>query len=170
VSRASSASFRKISAPPCHRKTGGESPTGSQDRDARTCRSSGRPEKDRKGDTARSKEVKRLRREIGDLKGLLDRQGADIVKLRGKCRRKDDWIAGLEREIGRMCGPYRGVWEETNELSATRSAELSKAQMFLSATDRLSEMEVLSIVRALNEFFYQVAVNLTEEWEVVANH
>jgi hypothetical protein len=54
---------------------------------------------------------------------------------------------------------------ETENLLATRFAELSGAQTFLSTTDRLSEVEVLSIVRDLNENIFQVAVNLTEEWE-----
>ena len=167
-------------------KIRGESSTGSQDRDALTSRPSGRPEKDRRGDTARSEEVKRLRGEIGDLKGLLDRQNADMVKLRGqneklreKCKRRDDRIAGLEQQIGKMHGSYRGVvgghaqhtrameqrLEETEQLLATRSAELSGTQTFLSTTDRLSEVEVLGIVRNINENIYQVAVNLTEEWE-----
>jgi septation ring formation regulator EzrA len=159
---------------------------GSQDRDALTSRPSGRPEKDRRGDTARSGEVKRLRREIGDLKGWLDRQNADMVKLRGqneklkeKCKRRDDRIARLEQQIEKMHGSYQGVvgghtqharamerrLEETEQLLATRSAELSGAQTFLSTTDRLSEVEVLGIVRNINENIYQVAVNLTEEWE-----
>jgi hypothetical protein len=63
-------------------------------------------------------------------------------------------IQGLEERL-----------KETEELLATRSAELSGAQTFLSTTDRLSEVEVLSIVRDLNENIFQVAVNLTEEWE-----
>ena len=78
-----------------------------------------------------------------------------------------------------MRGPSRGVvggntqharameqrLEEIDELSATRSAELSRAQTFLSTTDRLSEVEVLGIVQDLNENIYQVAVNWTDEWE-----
>jgi len=85
----------------------------------------------------------------------------------------------LEREIGQMCGLYQEdvqrrdqhtqTMEErlkrTEELLATRSAELSGAHAFLSTMDRLSEAEVLNIVRDLNENIYQVAVNLTEEWE-----
>ncbi|KAF9783749.1 hypothetical protein BJ322DRAFT_1125250 [Thelephora terrestris] len=55
--------------------------------------------------------------------------------------------------------------EQTEELLATRSAELTGAQAFLSTADRLSEAEVLDIVRDLNENIYQVAVNLTEGWE-----
>ncbi|KAF9650930.1 hypothetical protein BDM02DRAFT_3184878, partial [Thelephora ganbajun] len=55
--------------------------------------------------------------------------------------------------------------KQTEELLATRSAELSEARTFLSTTDRLSEVEVLGIVRDLNEIIFQIAVTLTEEWE-----
>jgi len=55
--------------------------------------------------------------------------------------------------------------KRTEELLEARTAELSGAQTFLSTADRLSEMEVLSIVRDLNENLFQVAVTLTEEWE-----
>ena len=55
--------------------------------------------------------------------------------------------------------------EQTEGLLAARSAELSGTRTFLSATDGLSEDEVLGIVRELNENIYQVAVRLTEEWE-----
>ena len=55
--------------------------------------------------------------------------------------------------------------KQTKDLLGTKSAELSVVRAFLSATDRLSEVEVLSIVRDLNENIYQVAVNLTDEWE-----
>ena len=55
--------------------------------------------------------------------------------------------------------------KQTKDLLATKSAELSGARAFLSATDRLSEVEVLGIVRNLNENIYQIAVNLTDEWE-----
>jgi hypothetical protein len=96
----------KLSLP---RRTGGELSTGSQDRDVSTRRPSRGPEKDRRRDAVRSGEVKRLRREVGDLKGLLDRQSTDIVKLRGRCKRRDDRIARLEHEIGKTRGPYRGV-------------------------------------------------------------
>ena len=54
---------------------------------------------------------------------------------------------------------------QTEELLEARAAELSGAQTFLSTADRLSEMEVLSIVRDLNENIYQVTVSLTEGWE-----
>jgi hypothetical protein len=165
-----------------------ESPAVSQDRSAPTSRPSERPEQEteERGGAASSEEAKRLRREVDDLNRLLDRQAADVENLRGQeetlrgnCKRRDEWIAGLEQEIAKMRDSYHGVVEghlrriqgleerlkETEELLATRSAELSGAQTFLSTTDRLSEVEVLSIVRDLNENIFQVAVNLTEEWE-----
>jgi len=118
--------------------------------------------------------------------GRAERQGVGVVGLRGgdeklarKVKRKEDRVVELEHEIGQMRGSYQedvqrraqhilAVEErlkQTEELLATRSAELSVAQAFLSTTDRLSEAEVLSIVRDMNENIYQIAVNLTEEWE-----
>ena len=132
----------------------------SQVQDAPTSRPSERPEKkteERRGDLTRSEEVKRLQREVEDLNRLLDRQAADVEKLGGRYRRRDDEIARLEREIERL--------RETGERSATRSAGPSGTHSFLFTTDRLSEKEVLNIVRDLNENIYQVAVSLTEEWE-----
>ena len=91
----------------------------------------------------------------------------------------DNRIAELEHEIVKM----RGSWQETVKAQAqrarameerlkqtegllkVRSAELYRAQTFLSTADRLSEMEVLGIVRDLNENIYQATVSLTEEWE-----
>ena len=147
---------------------------------------SGREPEEGRGDTAGHGEVGRLRRGIGDPIGRAGRQGVGMVGLRveeeklvRKVKRRDDQIAELEHEIGQMRDSYQGdvqmrtqhilVVEErlkrTEELLTTRSAELSVAHAFLSTTDRLSEAEVLSIVRDLNENIYQVAVNLTEEWE-----
>jgi type I site-specific restriction endonuclease len=149
------------------RKRKGGSSTVSQVQDAPTSGPSERPKKEteeRRGDATRSEEVKRLQREVEDLNRLLDGQAADVEKLkrqeeklRGRCRRGDDEIARLEHEIERL--------RETGERSATRSAKPSGTHVFSSTTDRLSEKEVLNIVRDLNENIYQVAVSLTEEWE-----
>ena len=140
---------------------------------------------DRKGDTQRIGEGSRLRREIGDLKAQIEKQKAEISRLReaeeilkGRVERRENRISKLDHDLQKT----RNGWQEadkmharqtqgmqerlkrTEELLATRSAELSGAQAFLSTADRLSEMEVLGIVRELNENIYQVAAGLTEGW------
>ena len=175
--------FSLSSLIPSQRKRERES---SQDRRAPPPGPSGRPEgetEERRGDAARSEEVKRLRREIGDLKSLFGRERADMERLKeklmGRCKRRESQIRELEYKIEAMRVSYRGDMEgkikhiqaveerlkQTEELLAARTEELSGTQTFLSTTDRLSEVEVLSIVRGLNENIYQVAVKLTEEWE-----
>ena len=160
-----------------------ESSTASRDRDTSTPRE---PEKERGRDTATTEEPRRLRKEAEDLRELVDKQGVDIralseerEKLIDMCKRRDDQIINLKHEIAGVHGSYQEVVEaqtqqilamqarlkQTEELLETRSAELSGAHAFLSTADRLSEMEVLSIVRDLNENIYQVAVGLVEEWE-----
>ena len=142
------------------------------------------PEKRR--DTAVDEEAGRLQREVGELEGVVDKYKGEVLRLRGeearlmgKCRRRDDRIARLEYVNAEMRGSWQEAMEaqarqaramqerlkQTEELLEARSAELSGAQTFLSTADRLSEMEVLSIVRDLNENIYQVAVSLTEGWE-----
>jgi uncharacterized protein YukE len=140
---------------------------------------------EKKGDTTRFGEGWRLRREIASLSGQLEKQKAEVSKLReaeeklrGKVERRENTISQLDHDLEKM----RHSWNEaekvharqaqgmqerlkrTEELLATRSAELSGAQAFLSTADRLSEMEVLGIVRELNENIYQVAAGLTEGW------
>jgi len=116
----------------------------------------------------------------------LDAQQDEIIKLRvrgDKYKRKyeeaQERIAELEHEIGKASMAHQEVLRrrerhiramtdrltQTEELLAMRSEELSVAQSFLSTTDRLSETEVLGIARDLNENIFQVAANLTEEWE-----
>jgi len=103
----------------------------------------------------------------------------EVDKWRGKCRRRESSITRLEHEIAgiqrsrqeaveaqvRQTRAAQEQLKQTKELLDARTAELSGAQTFLSTADRLSEMEVLSIVRDLNEKIYQVAVSLTEGWE-----
>jgi hypothetical protein len=80
----------------------------------------------------------------------------DISKAhRVATRKQDQRIRAVEDELAR-----------TKELLAARSTELSGAQSFLSTTDGISEAEVLNLVRDLNENIFQVAANLTEEWEI----
>lgn len=97
----------------------------------------------------------------------------------GKRKHKDDGARELEYKTGRAGYPRQTFVEEqaqyirvierqlkeTEELLAARTAELSGTNAFLSTTDQLSEEDVLSIVRDLNESIFQVAVRLTEEWE-----
>ena len=168
---------------PSQRKRERES---SQDRRASPPRPSGRPggeTEEKRGDAASSAEVKQFQREIRDLKSMLDRERADAEKLKekwmGRCKRREDQIKELGHKIEAMRVSHRGDMagkikyiqaveerlKETEGLLAARSEELSGTQTFLSTTDRLSEVEVLSIVRDLNENIYQVAVKLTEEWE-----
>lgn len=108
----------------------------------------------------------------------LRRGEEELIK---ESERKEHKVAELEREIGRMRSLHREDVQkriqhtkateerlkQTEELLATRSAELTGAQAFLSTTDALSEAEVLGIVRDLNENIYQAAVKLTEEWEAL---
>ena len=120
------------------------------------------------------------------LEEQLEWQEAEVVRLTmeeerlvGRCRRKDGHITKLERDIRHIHRSYQEEVQrrthqiqaleerlkKSEELSARRSAELSETRTFLSTTDGLSEAEVLSIVRDLNEHIYQVAVGLTEELE-----
>ena len=139
----------------------------------------------RTGDTLRIGEGWWLRREIGDLKGLVERQKAEISRLRGakelmkgELERRGNMISKQDHVLQKLHSGWQeaqmvharqaqGMQERlkrTEELLATRSAELSGAQAFLCTADRLSEMEVLGIVRELNENIYQVAAGLTEGW------
>ena len=165
-----------------------ESSTVSQDRLASAPRPSRELERRERDDTARAEEVGRLRRDVEGLRGVVDRQGAEMEKLRrerdeqtARCKRRDEKIGNLKHDIAKMRGSHKEAMEaqirqtrtaqeqlkQAEELSEARSAELSGAQAFLSTADRLSEMEVLSIVRDLNESIYQVAVGLTERWETL---
>lgn len=76
----------------------------------------------------------------------------------------DDCFEDVRRRTQRI-REKEELLKQTEKLLATRSAELSGVHAFLSATDRLSEVEVLRFVHDLNENIYQVAVNLTDEWE-----
>ena len=119
-------------------------------------------------------------------KAKINAQRNEIVRLRSRKvryakqhRGAKKRIVKLEREIWRASKAHQETSEKqdqriqamgdrlarTKELLTVRSAELAGAQSFLSTTDRLSEAEVLDIVRDLNENVFQVAANLTEEWE-----
>jgi len=119
-------------------------------------------------------------------KARIDNQRDEIYKLRVRKERYEqkykeakERIAELEHHIDKASKTHQEALKQRDqhiravtdqltraeELLAMRSAELSAAQSFLSTTDRLSETEVLGIVRDLNENIFQVAANLTEEWE-----
>jgi len=131
---------------------------------------------------AESEEVRQLQGEIKYLKLWVERQEADMGGMRKKEERlmreyghrgnriqELEHTVGLYQEDAQRRNQHILAMEErlkrTEDLLATRSAELAGTNPFLSTTDRLSEAEVFGIVRDLNETIYQVAVDLTEEWE-----
>jgi len=173
---------------PSQRESEVESSAISQDLRASTPKPPIVPEKkeETRGDIVRTGEVERLRGEVEDLIRRVGKQDAEILwfkeeneYLTGKYQRRDGLIAKLKDDILKMraasheaaevhAQQVRAIQErlkQKEELLEARSAELSGAQAFLSTADRLSEMEVLDIVRDLNENIYQVAVSLTEGWE-----
>jgi len=102
-----------------------------------------------------------------------------VERYVNKCSKANERIVELEHEIEKVSEAYQEVFENqdrriqamgdlltrTEELLATGSTELSGTQSSSSTASRLSEAEVLGIVRDLNENVFQVAANLTEEWE-----
>ena len=120
------------------------------------------------------------------LKAQIDAHKAEIFHLKNwkelytrKYRAAKERIAELEHTAEETSRTHKEVLAkqdrhikamadelaQTKELLAVRSTELAGAQSFLSTKDRISESEVLDIVRDLNENIFQVAANLTEEWE-----
>ena len=109
--------------------------------------------------------------ELEDQSQYKDRR---ILEVESQSQRQGLRIAKLESDVRNVRGDYDGAMEQnraiterlkqSEELSAARSAELSGTHAFLSTTDRLSEVEVLEVVRDLNENIFQVAVRLTDEW------
>ena len=145
---------------------------------------------DSKGLAVEQKVERTEQGEIGDPKGLVARQKAVIQRLEkkliGECGNRDDRIAKLEQENARLeqenaklHGSLKEAVEaqtrqaqsmqewskQTQELLDARTARLSGAQTSLSTTNRISEMEVLSIVQSLNENILQLAASLTDAWE-----
>ena len=119
-------------------------------------------------------------------KAKINAQSDEIFRLRtreeryvNEYKRAKERIVELEHEIEKVSEAYQETLEtqdqriqamtdlltRTEELLATRSTELAGTQSLLPTTNRLSEAEVLGIVRDLNENVFQVAANLTEEWE-----
>ena len=120
-------------------------------------------------------EAEDLKRVLDEERGVSKRLRWEKEKLNGECKTKDNRIMELEENIRKMRGTAEGQIQQirmaeerrkqTEELLWARTAELCTTQTFLSTTDRLSEAEVLGIVRDLNEMIYKVGVKLTEEWE-----
>ena len=88
---------------------------------------------DRRGDVVRSEEGERPRREVQDLTGLVDEQAAEVGKLkkleemlRGKCKRRDEWIVGLEEEIEKIRDHYQEVVEGHTQRIAGLEQEIEK--------------------------------------------
>jgi chromosome segregation ATPase len=123
---------------------------------------------------------------VGRQRTLVDQQRSEISKYKTlwerysrKYRAARDHTAQLQYKIEEDSKSFQEAWKQqdrrireleaeltrTKELLDARSKELSGAQSFLSTADRLSEAEVLGIVRDLNENIFQVAAKLTEEWE-----
>ena len=140
-------------------------------------------EGDRRRRRGREEQVERQRVKV-------DALAFEITMLRGSIERRvqkykaaKKRIASLEHEIGKASRDHRETLQERDqriremedklgrakELLSARTNELSGAQSILSTTDRLSEAEVLGIVRSLNENIFQVAATLTEEWEKLAS-
>ena len=123
-------------------------------------------------------EVERLQREVNKYRGEIRRLEGEGGKLMGLCRDRDSRIAKLEQENAKLRGSLQEMeaqarqaqsmqeqLKQTRELLGAMAAQLSEAQTLLSTEDRLSEMEVLGIIRDLSENIYQVAIILTGEWE-----
>ena len=95
-------------------------------------------EEERKGDTTRFGEVWRLRREIADLKGRVEKQKADISKLRekeeklkGRVKRREDRISILDHDLEKKCAEIsklREEGEEERERGITRFGEVWQLQ------------------------------------------
>ena len=111
---------------------------------------------------------------ITELESQSQRKDRRILEVESHSQRQGLRIAKLESNVRKVRGDYDGAMKQnraiterlkqSEELSAARSAELSGTHAILSTTDRLSEVEVLEVVRDLNENIFQVAVRLTDEW------
>ena len=92
--------------PPLPHKSESESSTVSQERHAWTPKPSGGLKKQEGEVTARPNEVRRLRREAGNLKEWQEVEMARLTKeeekLLAKCKRRDDQITKAERETAQM--------------------------------------------------------------------
>ena len=100
----------------------------------------------------------RLEQEIAKLKQGNARLEQEKAKLHGSSKEDVEAQAQQARSMQEQL-------KKTEELLQARTAELSEAQTFLSKVDHLSDMEVLDIVKSLNEKIFQLATSLTDAWE-----
>ena len=101
----------------------------------------------------RDQQIQAMSDEQTQAKDELAQTKDELARIKGELARTKAELAKTKVELA-----------EANELSAARPTEPAKAQSFLSTTDRISEAEVLGIVRDLNENIIQLAANLTDEW------
>ena len=101
------------------------------------------------------------------LREALEKQDQQIQAMSDEQTRAEDELARVKSELARTkaeLAKTKVELAEANDISTAKSTELAKAQSLLSMTDRISEAEVLEIVRDLNENIIQLAANLTDEW------
>ena len=84
----------------------------------------------------------------------------ELARIKGELARTKDELARTKVELEKT----KADLAEANDISKAKSTELAKAQSLLSPPDRISEAEVLEIVRGLNKNITQIAANLAEEW------
>ena len=123
-------------------------------------------------------------------KAIIDAQTAEILNLRSSKEKYVRWyrttkdrISELEKEIEAVSRTHEETLEKQNRLihemgdrlrrtrglSTTELTEDTRGESSLSPPDRVSEVEALAIVHDLNENVFQVAANLTEEWEELSS-
>ena len=99
----------------------------------------------------------------------LEQENVKLEKENVKLEQENARLHGsLKEAVEAQARQARSMQErlkKTEELLQARAAEVSEAQTFLSNVDRLSEIDVLGIVRDLNENIYQVAIILARAWE-----
>ena len=91
----------------------------------------------------------------------------ELARINDELAQTKDELARIKSELAQTkveLAKTKAELAETNDISTAKSTELAKAQSLLSPPDRISEAEVLEIVRDLNDNIIQIAANLTEEW------
>ena len=114
----------------------------------------------REGLEQQDQQIKAMSDEQTRAKDELAQTKDELARIQGELARTKDELARTKAELEKT----KAELTEANDISTAKSTELAKAQSLLSPTDRISEAEVLEIVRDLNENIIQIAANLTEEW------